>query len=367
MSDDIFSPEEPHASTAWILHLDLDAFYASVEERLHPEYRGKPVIVGPDPKLSRRGVVLTANYVARGYGVRSAMPIVQAATLCPDAIYSFSGFEHYSQASHEVMAILSSRGKFFQQASIDEAFLDITDLVNDWRSPLSVGKGIQDSIISETGLSCSIGISSTKILAKIATDMQKPKGITIIAPSDLPQRINDLSLSKIPGIGKKTFARLQENGLETIGQVTLHKRRHWTGNELLQFVWDVAHGLTSASLEDSGGYRSRSSSREGTFDSDVSDRDTIQQTLRGLLEELLGDVGSFRTISIKVRLSDFRTFTRSHSFPHYVDKENFELIFDNIQRLFEEFASRGSVRLLGVRASNFKVKGPSPQHLDKFI
>ena len=227
-----------------------------VEERLHPEHKGKPIIVAPDPKKYKRGVVLTANYEARKFGVHSAMPTSKAYELCPDGIYLSSGFKHYGEASKEVMNIIKSWSSKFVQASIDEAYIDITDLVGE-EDPIVILKKIQDNVISESGLSISIGASPTRVLSKIASDMQKPKGITIIFPEELPERFVDMDLRKIPGIGKKTFPRLQKKGLSTIGQITKHPRIHWRSSDLLQYVWDLAHGLTSNSLS-SEGYRSRS-------------------------------------------------------------------------------------------------------------
>jgi DNA polymerase IV (DinB-like DNA polymerase) len=368
LKNDIFAQKIPEPEKKWIVHIDLDAFYASVEERLHPEFKGKPVIVAPDPKIHKRGVVLTANYEARKFGVRSAMPTAKAYELCPDGIYSTSGFKHYGEASKEVMAIIKSWSDKFVQASIDEAYIDITDIVGD-KDPKSTLKEIQNSVISETGLPCSLGAAPTRVLSKIASDMQKPKGITIIKIEDLPQRLEELTLKTIPGIGKKTVPRLQERGLTKIGQITAHPRIHWRSSDLLQYVWDLAYGLTSNSLE-SEGYRSQSISTERTFGDDISDPEELKEILKKLTNSLLKDrVKPFQTLSIKVRLANFKTFTRSKSFVRYLKKEDKELIFNTVLELFEEFLKKSEpkFRLLGIRFSNFKSSSHQQKLLTEYL
>ncbi|OLS16884.1 MAG: DNA polymerase IV [Candidatus Heimdallarchaeota archaeon LC_3] len=365
---DIFSHTIQEPEKKWIVHIDLDAFYASVEERLHPEHKGKPIIVAPDPKKYKRGVVLTANYEARKFGVRSAMPTSKAYELCPEGIYLSSGFKNYGKASKEVMDIIKSWSSKFVQASIDEAYIDITDIVEE-TDPTNFLRKIQDNVISETGLSVSLGAAPTRTLAKIASDMQKPKGITIIYPEELPDRFNDMHLRKIPGIGKKTFPRLQKKGLSTIGQITKYPRIHWRSSVLLQYVWDLAHGLTSNSLS-SEGYKSQSTSTERTFGEDISDPEELKNILKKLAISLLKDnIKPFQTLSIKVRLSNFKTFTRSKSFVRYLTDIDEELIFESIFEMFEEFLkkSNSKFRLLGVRFSNFKGKSTQQKPLTDYF
>ena len=367
-NQDIFSSKIPDIERRWIVHIDLDAFYASVEERLHPEYKGKPIIVAPDPKKYKRGVVLTANYEARKFGVHSAMPTSKAFELCPEGIYLSSGFKHYGEASKEVMNIIKSWSSKFVQASIDEAYIDITENV-EGADPTNILKKIQDNVISETGLSVSLGAAPTRVLSKIASDMQKPRGITIIFPEDLPDRFADMNLKKIPGIGKKTFPRLQKKGLSTIGQITTHPRIHWRSSDLLLYVWDLAHGLTSNSLI-SEGYRSQSTSTERTFGEDISDPDELRNILKKLVNSLLkNDIKPFQTLSIKVRLSNFKTFTRSKSFVRYLIKNDEELIIESVYEMFEEFLKKpnSKYRLLGVRFSNFKGKFTQQKPLTEYF
>ncbi|MFW9928539.1 MAG: DNA polymerase IV [Candidatus Thorarchaeota archaeon] len=367
MSSELFIQKLQQPEKKWIVLADLDSFYASVEERLHPEYKDKPIIVGPNPKKSKRGVVLTANYIARNYGVKSALPLSKAYELCPNGIYLFSGFKYYSEASKEVMNILRTWSKAFMQVSIDEAYLDITDLVGQ-NDPKSTAKEIQTSIISETGLPVSLGISVTKALAKIASGMEKPKGITIFYPEQLPHSIEHLLLKEIPGIGKKTFPRLKKRGLEKICDITKYPRIHWKNSDLLQYVWDLAHGLTSNNLSTEG-YKSQSMSTERTFGEDVTDFTQVINILTSLTDKLLENLKPFQTISIKVRLANFKTYTRSKSFVRYLTKEDINLIKETVLILIEEFRQYSSLgfRLLGVRFSNLQPKKISKHSLDEFL
>ena len=367
---DLFKESSLKISNQWIIHVDLDAFYASVEERLHPEYQGLPLIVGPDPKKYKRGVVLTANYVARKYGVRSAMPINQAYKLCPDGIFIFSGFKYYNEASHEVMIILkqfdSKEGNFLQ-ASIDEAYLNITDLVIDTLAIEDIITQLQRKILYETKLSCSIGAAPTKALAKIASDLHKPKGITIIRPEELPTCVADLSLNKISGIGKKTYAALEQKGYTKIADIIKYPRKHWSKKGLLLYIWDVAHGLTSAELAEK--YHSKSTSIERTFGEDINEPAQLKSILSDMTEKLLDDIAPFQTISIKVRYANFKTYTRSKTLLNYVTAKDFKSVQEIVQELFEEFLTNinGGFRLLGVRASNFKQSKLKQQSLNNFV
>ena len=362
---ELFSPRLPKPSKKWFIHLDLDAYYASVEEILHPEYKGRPVIVGPDPKKSKRGVVLTANYEARKYGVRSAMPISKAYQLCPDAIFSFSGFEHYSKYSKQVMTILKNWDENLKQASIDEAYLDVTQLINKGKNPKTLCTEIQEAIYQETQLSSSLGCTPTKILSKIASDMKKPMGITILYLEDLPDKINHLPLNAIPGIGKKTYLRLQKQGLNYIADITNFPHTNWKTNSLASYVWRLAHGLQNP-------YRNRkhshSKSTERTFGENISEREIIYETLQKLVKRLLARVNPFQTISIKVRLSNFKTYTRSRSFNKLITKNDFDLVYSTVIDLFKEFEDKNyEFRLLGVKVSNFKSQRKKQHSLKKFF
>ena len=367
---DLFEEKSLKISNQWIIHVDLDAFYASVEERLHPEYQGLPLIVGHDPTKYKRGVVLTANYVARKYGVKSAMPIGQAYKLCPDGIYIFSGFKYYTEAIQEVMTILKNfvtKESNFLQASIDEAYLNITDLVINTLTIEDIIIQLQRKIIYETTLSCSIGAAPTKALAKIASDLHKPKGITIIRPEELPNYVADLNLNKISGIGKKTSAVLEQQGYSKIADIIKYPRKHWRKNSLLLYIWDVAHGLTSADLAEK--YHSKSTSIERTFGEDITDSAKLKNILINMTKKLVYDTTPFQTISIKIRYANFKTYTRSKTFLNYVSANDIMVIQETVLEMLEEFINNieSGFRLLGVRASNFKQFGLKQQSLKDFI
>ena len=197
----------------------MDSFYASVEMRERPEIRGKPVVVGADPRNGKgRGVVCTCSYEARGFGIRSAMPISQAFVLCPHAVFLPPDFPRYVQASADVMAILRSYGFTLQQVSIDEAFLDVSRL-GSFSAARELSSEIKKTVRTRLGLNCSIGVGPGKIVAKIASDFKKPDGLTVVEPADLEGFLAPLPVRKIPGIGKKSEADLLEIGIKTIGDL----------------------------------------------------------------------------------------------------------------------------------------------------
>src|SRR5512137_643764 len=194
-----------------ILHIDLDAFFPSVEAREHPEYKGKPVVVGADPKEGKgRGVVSSASYEARKFGIRSAMPISQAWKLCPDCVYLRPHFNLYIPASNNIMYILKSHADKFEQGGIDEAYLDISSRVKDFDEAEEFAKSLMDEVLEKTHLTCSIGVAPNKMIAKIASDFKKPYGLTVVKPEDVNGFLLPLKVRKIPGVGPKTERSLKE-------------------------------------------------------------------------------------------------------------------------------------------------------------
>ena len=203
-----------------IFHFDMDHFFAAVEEREHPELKGKPVIVGADPKAGAgRGVVSTSNYQARKFGVRSGMPISRAWKLCPEAVYLPVNYELYVKASNEIMDILRKHADKFEQWGIDEAFLDVTSRVNDYASAEALAKHIKDEIYATEKLTCSVGISSNKLVAKIASDFQKPDGLTIVKQEDVERFLAPLPVRRLLWVGRKTGLKLENMGIRTIGDL----------------------------------------------------------------------------------------------------------------------------------------------------
>jgi DNA polymerase IV (DinB-like DNA polymerase) len=203
-----------------IFHVDMDHFFTAVEEKQHPELKGRPVIVGADPKQGQgRGVVSTANYEARKYGIQSAMPISRAWKLCPEAVYLPVNYELYTQISNQIMETLRKHADKFEQWGIDEAFLDVTATTETYSHAETLASQIKIEILQQTGLTCSIGIGPNKLVAKVASDFKKPDGLTIVTEEQAEAFLAPLPVRKLLWVGKKTEARLESIGIKTIGQL----------------------------------------------------------------------------------------------------------------------------------------------------
>ena len=339
-----------------ILHLDMDSFYASVEVRHRPELAGKLVVIGADPKQGRgRGVVSTCSYEARVFGIRSAMPISHAFVLCPHAIYLPPDFARYSRASAGVMRILGSYGFRLQQVSIDEAFLDLTPVAS-FESAQSVAAGIKDAIKNQLGLTCSVGLAVSRVVAKIASDFKKPDGLTIVRPHDLQAFLDPLPVRKIPGIGKKSEAGLFGLGIRTIGDLARYDVQELIG----QFgrgalvLHQLAHGIDDTEVEEYGGVKSVS--RETTFETDTDDAGVIISTIDdlagGVHESLVQEQLRFRTVTVKVRYQGFITKTKSRSLTHFSGDR--KVLQSVAHALFREMYDGRKIRLLGIRLSSFE-------------
>ena len=305
-----------------IFHLDMDAFYASVEQRDTPEWRGKPVIVGGPPE--RRGVVCAASYEARKSGVRSAMPSVTAGRLCPDGIFVRPRMQIYREESHAIMEIVRRfAGELVQQVSVDEAYLEVTDRIPadpdhdrllDAARPLA--QAIKQMIYEERKLTATIGIAPNKLLAKIASSSFKPDGLTVVAASTKAAFMRPLPVGAIHGVGRVTEAALQKTGLLTVAdlQDTTTDLRSVVGSwgrELKR----MAHGEDDRPLD--LGDEVKSISSENTFEKDTADRPVLRACLREQADELAQKLAKYRlaagTVSVKVRYSDFTTLTRQLS------------------------------------------------------
>ena len=338
-----------------IAHVDLDAFYASVEELDHPEYKGHPLVVGADPKDGHgRGVVTTANYAARKFGIRSAMPISEAYRRCPDARFVYPRFERYHEMSQAVFAILRESADAIEPAGIDEGYLDLTSRADGFQAAVELARAIQERVLRETQLSVSLGVASNKVVAKIATDMQKPHGLTAVVPGTEEAFLAPLPVRKIPGVGPKTEAHLQQMGIETIAQLAavapsvLAREFGAWGPRLAQ----LARGIDEAPVET--GWERKSVGGETTFLHDTSDPEEWRTTVAGLAREAassLVEEGSVaRTVTLKVRLSGFETYTRARTLPTPTDDGG---VFARVAlELLDENRPTRAVRLLGVRLSH---------------
>ncbi|WP_243359987.1 DNA polymerase IV [Fundidesulfovibrio terrae] len=334
-----------------ILHLDMDAFFASVEELDDPSLRGKPVIVGKGD----RGVVSAASYEARKYGVRSAMPVAQARKLCPNGIFVAGRMRRYAEVSRQVMAVLNEFSPLVEQASVDEAYMDITGTRRLFGPPEELALKLQARVREVTGLSCSIGIAPVKFLAKIASDFRKPGGITIVEPEEVAAFLKDLPVGRIPGVGGKTLPRLTSLGVKTCGDVLRYSAQFWEDRlgEWGRVLHARASGVGSTKIETHG--EAKSSSAENTFERDTSDVEELRKWLLRQSERVGRDLRKHglrgRTVTLKVKYADFKQITRSHTVDSPTDLD--EEIFRTACSLLDAVPLAKKVRLIGVGVSNF--------------
>jgi DNA polymerase-4 len=361
-----------------IFHIDLDAFFVSVEQALNPELKGKPVIVGGKP--DRRGVVASASYEARAFGVRSAMPLTKAYRLCPQAIFLQGNFSRYEEASGKFMAILADFSPHLEPGGLDEAYLDITGC-DIYGSPHQIALSLKERVKKELDLIASIGIASCKVVAKIASDLSKPDGLIEVAAGQEKEFLSPLPVSKLPGVGPRTEQALKAFGITTIGQLAAlppeSAKRILGASGIV--LYRHANGIDNRRIEPHG--EAKSISRETTFAQDTLDRSVLQAILRYLCErvgaELRQQNKQAKSITLKLRYADFDTINRSHSSAEAVDSD--EVIFTTAARLLEKALAgkQKLVRLVGVEVSNlvgdakqlplFDYRSQRQERLDKAI
>jgi DNA polymerase IV len=341
-----------------ILHVDMDAFYASVEERSHPELRGKPLIVGSDPKGGKgRGIVATCSYEARKFGVHSAQPISQAWRMCPQGVYIQPDMPKYARASECVMRILLDFSDLLEQVSIDEAFLDVTGSRRLFGDGASIARKIKDRIRGEQRLTASVGVAANKFVAKVASDLRKPDGLVEVEPGREAEFLAPLPVSRLWGVGEKTAALLKDIGLQRIGQIAALDRRYLVdrfgkGGEHL---WELSRGMDDRPVAPEEGYKSIG--HETTFEKDTEDERLLHDTLLWLAEKvaqrLRANHARARTIAIKFREADFSTYTRRKTLSVAADTS--EEIFPQAWNMVRRLIRRGvAVRLIGVYGSNLE-------------
>jgi DNA polymerase IV len=339
-----------------IAHLDMDAFYVAVEFLRRPELRGKPVIVaGRGP----RAVVTTASYEARRFGVGSAVPASRARRLCPDGIFLRPDFAHYRAKSREVMALIGEVGAPTEPVSLDEVYLDLSEIPY----PIDSMSRLVREIKAELELDASVGIGPNKLVAKVASDAEKPRGFVVLTREQAAERFASEPATLLPGVGPKTGERLREFGVRTIGDLqhfepsTLQRR---FGERQGRYLHDRAHFRDDSTVERRA---AKSRSVEATFDTDLTDIGAMERVLGEQSDELARGLRSrrlrARTISIKVRLDDFTTVTRARTIAEPTDDP--AVIADAARELIRHYAPTRPVRLLGVRAASFEdVEGLSP-------
>src|SRR5437867_6649541 len=350
-----------------IAHVDMDAFYASVEARHNPALRDRPVVVGADPKDGRgRGVVEAASYAARRYGIRSAMPISRAWKLAeaarrqgePEVVFVHGNRKLSSEVSERVMAILAAGGDAFEEASIDEAYLDLSSLAS-FEAAVDRARTLKREIAEREGLTCSVGLGPNKLVAKIASDFKKPDGLTLVRPEDVQPFLDPLGIRVIPGIGPKTEAELNARGIRTVSDLRALERgqlAEWFGR-WGEDLHAKARGLSDSPV--SNEWEPKSVGEQETFEVNTLDAAFITERVRALAGEVFARVGrqgfrAFRTVTVTVRFAHFRTLTRAHTSRGEIASA--DALYAGAAQLFVPFLDqrenpRGTrIRLIGVRA-----------------
>ncbi len=333
----------------------MDQFFAAVEEREHPEFKGKPVVVGADPKEGKgRGVVSTCNYEARKFGIRSGMPISRAWKLCPDAIYLPVNFKLYIQTSSRIMAILRKYADKFEQWGLDEAFLDVSSRVRSSKEAEKLAENIKQKIRKSEGLTCSIGVGPNKLVAKIASDFKKPDGLTIVDENAVESFLAPLPVRKLLWVGKKTERKLNEMGIKTIGDLATYDVSVLTekfGVMGVQYSL-MARGIDQTEVAERG--ETKSVGRQITFEEDTSDYNLVLTTLDKIGEQVHEEIVKrkmlFKTVTVKIRFENFETHTSGKTRSFFTDR------LQDLQKTARELAQpylrqNRKIRLIGVTAS----------------
>jgi DNA polymerase-4 len=349
----------------YILHIDMDAFYASVEQLDDPELKGKAVIVGGSP--DKRGVVSAASYEARKFGVHSAMPMSKAVRLCPDGIVLPVRMKRYAELSGRIHEIFSRYTDQIEPISLDEAFLDVAGSIQLFGSAEQIGRRIKRQIKEELGLTASVGIAPNKFLAKLASDLEKPDGFVIITEGNKQRILDVLPISKIWGIGRVTAQALKAIGINTIAQLKNTAPEHLKdtlGNQT-PGILRLAHGIDDREVESI--HIAKSISSEETFAVDIKDKDVLLGVLLGQVQEVAQRLrkGKFeaKTITLKLRYGDFKTVTRSSTFDKATNTT--ETLWRQAQAVFLKWhkKSAGPLRLLGFGASGLITEGAGQKEL----
>ena len=342
-----------------ILHCDMDAFYASVEERDRPELAGHPVIVGGSP--AKRGVVSAANYIARRYGVHSAMPSATAHRLCPQGIYLPPRIAYYTEVSRQIQEIFERFTPLVEPLSLDEAFLDVTGSEKLFGAAAEIGRKIKRAVHEETRLVVSVGVAPNKFLAKIASDLKKPDGFVVVDADRIQEFLDPLPVERLWGVGKQASKVFQRLGIRTIGQL-----RQWPMEALKsrfgsigEHLWQLAHGIDDRLVVPER--EAKSISHETTFEQDIDDLEVLRSWLSDLTEQVGWRLRRHglrgRTVHLKVRFADFSTITRSLTLPEPTD------ITQELWRAADEMfchrlpAGHPPVRLVGVGVGGFDESG----------
>ena len=341
-----------------IFHVDMDAFYVSVERRENPALSGKPVIVGADPKGGKgRGVVMACSYEARAMGIRSGMPISMAWHKSPDATYLRPNYDLYGSVSESVLGVLRAFADVLEHLSIDEAFLDVTSRVKGFDEAAAYAARVKAAVRERERLACTIGVAPNKSVAKMASDLAKPDGLRVVRPEEVVAFLEPLLVTRISGVGTKTAQMLERVGVRTIGDLA-----RLPGTELKKlmgknsvWLWAIARGVEEMPVEERPDPKSISVER--TFDKDVSDWIRVESTIRDVAHNVFlrarAQGATFRTIGIKIRFEGFQTHLRERTLSSHVLDE--KVLADVCVDLAQEFSKEGHrVRLIGVRVTKLE-------------
>ncbi len=351
-----------------IIHMDMDAFFASVEQRDHPEYRGKPVIVGGTP--FGRGVVSTASYEARKFGVHSAMPASQARRLCPQGIFLKPHFEKYQIESHKIMSVLGQYTDLVETVSLDEAYLDVTCNRLKIEDPAMLASMIKQNIFAVTQLTASAGVAPNMFLAKVASDFKKPDGLTVIDPEAVEEFLNPLPVRKIPGVGPVTEAQLAKYNIHTCGELAAKNSSflYEKFGKVGLFLSERAQGIDDREIEPER--EPKQYSTEETFAEDVRHVEWLKAKLKDYAEEIFAALKQSRrmgrTVVLKVKYFDFEQITRSYTFKQ--TPLNGREIYDKACHLLESktLAGKKPIRLIGLGISGLHQKAELAPQQDLF-
>lgn len=359
----------------WIMHVDMDAFFASVEQLDHPEYKGHPVIVGG---LSSRGVVATASYEARKFGVHSAMPISRAKKLCPQGIFVYPNMARYKEISHVIHKVMEEFTPLIEPLSLDEAFLDVTGITHKFTGPKALGRAIKDRVFAETGLIISAGLAPNKFLAKLASDLDKPDGLVVIPYGKECESLANLPIKRIWGVGPSTERRLKNGGFLLIKDIQALSDEKplvpYVGNQARR-IWELARGIDERPVEPDR--QIQSVGNEETYESDVEDPTVIDLELHYFANRVAKRLRKYglmgNTVSIKVRYNDFKTVSRQKRLDSATDQER--IIYDTSVLLWNKLMRERTgipfvqahtsildvpvkpIRLLGVTVSGLSTEG----------
>jgi DNA polymerase-4 len=375
---------QPSPKQRWVGHADLDAFYASVEERDHPEYRGRPLVVGALP--GHRGVAATCNYAARAFGIHSAMPIAEAYRRCPDAVFLRPDMAKYAQVSREIFRILGTITPVVEPVSVDEAYLDLTGLERLMGPPEAIGQEIKRRILEGTGLTVSVGIGPNRLIAKLGSERRKPNGLTVVRPDEVLDFLGPMPVTSLRGVGRQTRKIFDRLGIRTVTQlrsIPLRYLEEPLGKRAAASFHAQAFGRASAAVVPGQGRKSIS--KETTFEEDVGDQGVLHDVLRQLAGEVAatarreGLTGS--VVTLKIRFTGFETHSRQHRLdtPTHDERVLLREAWDLFLRgdlgncvlrcstsCIHAVVPRRPVRLIGVGVSNWQDAGAEPVQADLF-